>query len=30
LEGALHKVRDGVTTLDEAFSVCATQAELIE
>ena len=30
LKSALHKVRDGVTTLDEAFSVCATQAELFE
>jgi type II secretory ATPase GspE/PulE/Tfp pilus assembly ATPase PilB-like protein len=29
LESALHKVRDGVTTLDEAFSVCATQSELL-
>ena len=29
-EGALRKVRDGRTTLEEAFSVCATQSELIE
>ena len=26
LQSALNKVRDGVTTLDEAFSVCATQS----
>ena len=30
LQSALNKVRDGVTTLDEAFSVCATQSELFE
>ena len=30
LQSALNKVRDGVTTLDEAFSVCATQSELLE
>ncbi len=30
LQSALHKVRDGVTTLDEAFSVCSTQSEMEE
>jgi len=30
LHSALNKVRDGVTTLDEAFSVCATQSEMFE
>ena len=30
LQSALHTVRDGVTTLDEAFSVCATQSEMLE
>ena len=30
LQSALNKVRNGVTTLDEAFSVCATQLELLE
>ena len=30
LESALNKVREGMTTLEEAFSVCATQAELAE
>ncbi len=29
-QSALHKVRDGVTTLDEAFSICATQGEVLE
>ena len=29
-QSALNKVRDGMTTLDEAFSVCATQAEMME
>jgi len=29
-QSALNKVRDGMTTLDETFSVCATQAELME
>lgn len=29
-KSALHKVRDGVTTLDEAFSICATQGEMLE
>ena len=28
LQSALNKVREGVTTLDEAFSVCATQSDL--
>jgi len=28
LQSALNKVREGTTTLDEAFSVCATQPEL--
>ena len=28
LQSALNKVREGATTLDEAFSVCATQPEL--
>ena len=30
LQSALNKVREGVTTLDEAFSVCATQSEMFE
>ena len=30
LQSALNKVRDGVTTLEEAFSVCATQSEMLE
>ena len=30
LQSALNKVRDGMTTLDEAFSVCATQSEMME
>ena len=30
LQSALNKVRDGMTTLDEAFSVCATQSETME
>ena len=30
LQSALNKVRHGVTTLDEAFSVCATQAETLD
>ena len=30
LQSALNKVRDGVTTLDEAFSICATQSEMME
>ena len=30
LQSALNKVREGVTTLDEAFSICATQAETFE
>jgi hypothetical protein len=30
LQSSLNKVRDGMTTLDEALSVCATQAELME
>ncbi len=30
LQSALNKVRAGVTTLEEAFSVCATQSELFE
>ena len=30
LENGLKKVRDGITTLDEAFSVCATQSEMVE
>ncbi len=30
LQSSLNKVRDGVTTLDEAFSVCGTQAEILE
>ncbi len=30
LHSALNKAREGVTTLEEAFSVCATQAELFE
>ena len=29
-ESALNKVREGVTTLDEAFSICATQSEMME
>jgi len=29
LQSALNKVREGVTTLEDAFSVCATQAELL-
>ena len=30
LDSALNKVREGVTTLEEALSVCATQAELFD
>ena len=30
LRSALNKVREGMTTLDEALSVCATQADLLE
>ena len=30
LQSALNKVRNGITTLDEAFSVCGTQAETLE
>ena len=30
LESSLHAVRDGMTTLEEALSVCGTQAELFE
>ena len=30
LQSSLNKVRDGVTTLEEAFSICATQSELSE
>ena len=30
LQSALNKVRDGVTTLEEALSICATQSELSE
>jgi type II secretory ATPase GspE/PulE/Tfp pilus assembly ATPase PilB-like protein len=30
LQSALNKVREGVTTLDEALSVCATQSEVAE
>lgn len=30
LESALNKVREGMTTLDEALSVCGTQAEIWE
>ncbi len=30
LQSGLTKARDGVTTLEEIFSVCATQAELLE
>ncbi len=30
LQSALNKVAEGVTTVDEAFSVCATQTEMVE
>ncbi len=30
LQSALNKACEGVTTLDEAFSVCATQSEMLE
>jgi len=30
MEGTLNKVREGLTTLDEAFSICATQGDLFE
>ena len=30
LKSALNKVKEGVTTLDEAFSVCGTQIEVVD
>ena len=30
LEAALNKVHEGVTTLDEALSICSTQGDIFE